>query len=306
MTAVQAQVPSKISLKNILYATDFSATSEAALPFVIGLARKYGAHVHALHVRPVDPYWPMALEAASAMAATEQELAQRDADHLHELLAGVPHDVTVARVDIWAPLSEMITRHEIDLVVVGTHGRSGVAKVVMGSVAAEIIRSVPCPVLTIGPDVEIALDHPLEFKRILFATNLGPASLDAVPYAIELANDHHAQLIVMMVLEKESPGEFASQNFYTEFETRRLREIFLGEGEFKIAPKFLVETGDAARQIVKVARDLDVDLVILGTKRAETSLTVATHFSKTTVQRVIAGAPSPVLTVPHIDCDTST
>src|SRR5579862_2421067 len=300
MKTAAVEVLPKISLKNILYATDFSRSSEAALAFVLGFARKYGATVHALHVRTPSAYWSMAPEVASEMVVTEQELAQRDADRLHRMLASVPHDVTIASLDIWTPLSEMISRHKIDLIVIGTHGRTGISKAVLGSVAAEIIRSVPRPVLTIGPEVRFNCEAPLEFERILFATNLGAASLDAVPYATGLAHDFESQLIVMKVVEKEGAGEFATPGFYSEFETRKMREVIPADCEQEFSPKFVVEKGDAAKRILKVARDLRADLIVLGTKDAGGSLTAATHFSRATAQRVIAGAPSPVLTVPHL------
>src|ERR1700689_3228597 len=290
MKAMAAETVTAISLKNILYATDFSPASEAALPFVRGLRRKYGAAVHALHVRPADPYWPMALEAASAMVATEQELAQRDADRLHGLLASVRHDVTVARLDIWAPLSEMVLRHNIDLIVVGTHGRTGVAKAVLGSVAAEIIRSVACPVLCVGPKLTLEYDEPLRFERVLFATNLGRTSVEAATFATTFARDNRAQLIVLKVMEKGAVGDLASPEFYSEFEMKKLRALVPEDSGLDVSPKFVVEKGDAAEAILRVAREMRADVVILGTKPLAASLAAATHFAGSTVQKVCAGA----------------
>jgi nucleotide-binding universal stress UspA family protein len=299
MNTAAAEAGTQISLKNILYATDFSAASEAALPLVLGLARKYGSRVHALHVRPPNPYWSMALEAAAQMVVTEQELAQRDADRLHGIFKFVPHDVTVAEGDIWEPLSEMISRHEIDLIVAGTHGRTGVAKAVLGSIAAEIIRSVPCPVLTVGPQATLDLIEPATFRRILFATDLTAASLAAVPYAVWLARENQARLYLIRVLEKESAGELATAGFYSEFELRKLQEMVPAKVGLAKPPECLVKTGDAAKWILKVAGDLRADLVVTGAKTKGVSLTAATHFSRATAQRVIAEALCPVLTVPQ-------
>jgi nucleotide-binding universal stress UspA family protein len=303
MNTAVAEAATQISLKNILYATDFSPASEAAVPLVLGLARKHQARVHALHVRPTNPYWSMALEAAAQMIVTEQELAQRDADRLHGIFKFVPHDVTVAEGDIWAPLSEMISRHEIDLIVAGTHGRTGLAKAMLGSIAAEIIRSVPCPVLTVGPQAKLDPIEPATFRRILFATDLTPASLAAVPYAVWLARENHAHLYLLRVLEKESAGELATAGFYSEFEIKKLRELVPAKLGLAKPPECWVKTGDAAEWILKVAEDLRADLVVVGAKRTGGSLTAATHFSRATAQRVIAEALCPVLTVPQPNRD---
>src|ERR1700687_900073 len=115
----------RIALKNILFATDFSAAAEAALPFAIQIARRYGATVHAVHVRPFDvfpgapaPTWPMLVE--------EQEKAAREqARGLEEQLEGVRHRVITGQGDIWPILEAVIEGNNIDLVVIGTRGRTG-------------------------------------------------------------------------------------------------------------------------------------------------------------------------------------
>lgn len=299
MNTATAEAGTQISLKNILYATDFSRASEAALPLVLGLARKYESRVHALHVRPTNPYWSMSLVAAAQMIVTEEELAQKDADRLHGIFKFVPHDVTVAEGDIWGPLSEMISRDEIDLIVVGTHGRTGAAKAVLGSIAAEIIRSVPCPVLSVGPQAKLDLIEPARFRRIVFATDLSPASLAAVPYAVWLARENQSHLYLLKVLEKESAGELATSDFYSDFEIKKLRELVPVKLGLARPPECLVKTGDAAEWILKVSGDLRADLVVMGAKTKGVSLTVSTHFSRATAQRVIAEALCPVLTVPQ-------
>ena len=74
-------------------------------------------------------------------------------------------------------LLDFIDKRHIDLIVLGMHGRGGIKKLVLGSVAEEIVNCAPCPVLTVGPHVPPKLTSELELQRILCATDLQPASL---------------------------------------------------------------------------------------------------------------------------------
>jgi len=122
----------RISLKNILYLTDFSPVAEGAAPFVLALARRYGAKVVALHVRAPQAYgmappesWPMLEEAA-------KELARDQTKHLDELFAGVEHEAMIEEGDVWGAASATIEKSDVDLIVLGTHGRKGIEKVLLG------------------------------------------------------------------------------------------------------------------------------------------------------------------------------
>src|SRR5712671_308848 len=96
----------RIALKNILYATDFSPAAESALPYAIGLAKQYGAKVHGLHVRFPATYPIVGPEAMPQVIEAAEEEAKFEAQQLHELLATVPHEVTVIEGELWPALSE--------------------------------------------------------------------------------------------------------------------------------------------------------------------------------------------------------
>ena len=140
--------------KHILFGTDGSAASEHAAALAVGLARQHGAKLTALYV--VDPYPylgigetnPMGFQAY--MAAAQQHAAQahtkvdqlcRQDPPVH-LEARVAEDVTAAR-----GIVEMAASENADLVVVGSHGRTGVARLMLGSVAAKVVAQCPVPVL---------------------------------------------------------------------------------------------------------------------------------------------------------------
>jgi nucleotide-binding universal stress UspA family protein len=88
-----------------------------------------------------------------------------------------------------------------DLLVLGTHGRGGVKKVLLGSVSEEMVYSAHCPVLTVGPDVSPKPMPELRLRRILCATDLLPSSAKALAYALWMAQQEHAQLTVLHSIE---------------------------------------------------------------------------------------------------------
>ena len=145
-----------ISLKNILVATDFSEASDAALTYGRTLARAFGATLHGLHV--VDPMYLNALgaEAYVSMTSDLDEQAEESArTRLNALLldsdgSGPATRSALLRSSAPAPAITQYAKDEgIDLIVMGTSGRSGVAHLLLGSVAERVVRTAPCPVLTV-------------------------------------------------------------------------------------------------------------------------------------------------------------
>jgi nucleotide-binding universal stress UspA family protein len=136
-----------ILLKQILVATDYSDPSEVALEYGRQLARTFGASLHLLHVmenlflRPVpgDPY--------VLKAAAQQHLAERLTDHDRAQI----HAVAVLETsdNPYDTIIQYAKTHGIDLIVMGTHGRGAVAQLFVGSVAERVVRTAPCPVLTV-------------------------------------------------------------------------------------------------------------------------------------------------------------
>ena len=293
---------SAVSFKNVLYATDFSSSADAALAYTIAIARHYGAQLHALRVRTPSPLWRLGMEAACQMIETEQQLAYKDAARLHGLLAAVPHDVTVEEGDFWAAFAEMNERYPIDLIIVGSSGRSGLAKGLRGSVAEAILRRAKCPVLTVGPLATFNEKKPPDFREILFATDLSPVSLTAAKYAISFAEEYHARLTLLHVLAAPKAGELIRPIDYASTRLRQLRDIVPMAVDFWCKPTYLVKEGSAANRILEVAEEKGADLIILAAKNVNGSVAVATHLPGATAHQVITGAACPVLTVRMASC----
>lgn len=142
-----------ITLKTILVPSDFSECSDAALRYGLELARRFDARLHLLHVVQDPLTQPWAAEGFSAPLFDMVEKWQQDAKA--RLVASIPladiGRVTVTVTLAW-PYAEILryaNEHGVDLIVMGTHGRSGVSHVLLGSIAERVVRHAPCPVLTV-------------------------------------------------------------------------------------------------------------------------------------------------------------
>jgi nucleotide-binding universal stress UspA family protein len=294
MTMV-AEAPSAIELKQILYLTDFSEPSDAALPFAAELARCHGSTLHALHVlnTSLDSY-PQSRRADRKMA--EAEMGSVDAK-----LTGIIHDTSVLEAaDLWSAIERAIAEHGIDLIVVGTHGRTGAERLLLGSIAEEIFRRSPVPVMTVGPDVKRGTPRGDVLERILFATDFTPRSAAALPYAISMAKENNARLLLLHALPKrreagdsngKKGGISAAEAFH------RLHEMLPRGLALSQPPDFAVEFGRPADAILAAAGERGACVILLGVRDAAAHLGAATHLDRATAHKVVAHAPCPVITV---------
>jgi nucleotide-binding universal stress UspA family protein len=287
----------RISLKNILYATDFSQAAEDALPYAKRLARQYGATVHGVHVRFSASYPNVEPDAMPEFVRAAQEQAKIEEELLHKLLEDVPHEVSVCAGELWPTILDIVRRRTIDLIVIGTRGRTGVEKVLLGSVAEEIFRSSPCPVLTVGPHLAKDTNRHVEMKEILYATDFTLESLSALPYALSLAQENHARLTVLQVLGGQETGEQIQPENCIESTLRRLHELTPAKASFSGELNFRVEQGPAAEKILEVAAAIGADLIVLGVRGVAGHMVSTTHLFRPTAHRIVTRAECPVLTV---------
>jgi len=286
----------RISLKNILYTTDFSPTAEAAAPYASELAKRYGAKVIALHVRPVEANGMVPPEAWAAVHEANELQAKQQAGHLKALFRGVENEVEVTEGAIWDEISRTIEEKKVDLLVTGTHSREGLGKMVMGSHAENILRHSPVPVLVVGPYVRSEPETTARMKRILFATDFSEASLAALPHAISLAEENQAELDILRVVPPQKSGELVNPSDLMDATVRQMKHLVPMEAEAWCKPYYLAEVGEPAPKILQVAELSKADLIVLGVKRVHRALGV-THIPWTIAHKIIAEARCPVLTV---------
>ncbi len=294
MKAVDALTP--ISLKNILLATDFSPCSEAALPYALSVARRYGAKLYAAHVLTPDVHPLVPPASWESLAELVERQMESEAQRLDEQLKGIPHELVFRAGDIWEVLSDTIEKNEIDLLVVGTHGRTGVQKLLMGSVAEEIYRQAARPVLTVGPHVSANPEDVVDLHEILYATDFSRESLAALPYAVSLAQEHQAQLDLLYVLER-ADASIKDAELSAVSLLHRLHVLVPPEAELWCHPKYFMKYGAPADQILELATMWRADLIVLGVRRGTGPILAATHVPMGTAHKVVSQAKCPVLTV---------
>ena len=161
---------SRLSLKNILFPTDFSLASRSALPFAQTLAQTYGSTILIAHSLPLEPH----RQVTTDCVPSEDNRVWQDARHQLESVAHdpsfakIPAKVLLGHGDLADTIPAMIEDNSVDLVVLGTHGRRGVTKLMLGSGAEKIYRTSPCPVFTVGPRVREPADwnYAVSFARL--------------------------------------------------------------------------------------------------------------------------------------------
>lgn len=290
----------RIALKNILFATDFSPCSSAALPYAFAFTRKYEATLHAAYIMPNDAdllfmtpeNWPTAM-------AEEDRRIKLCIEDLEQKLQGLPHQLLTPKGKVADALLRIIEERDIDLLVLGTHGRSGVEKLFLGSVAEEIFRRAACPVLSVGPHASGRPEEQSQFKNIVFATDFSEESLAALPYTISLAEEDQAQLSLLHVVEEPAAG-IADIDAFKSSLLFRLDELVPPEAELWCHPESLLEFGHQlsrpAERIVQIAANHQADLIVLGVRPVHARFGLATHMASTTSE-ILTWAACPVLTV---------
>jgi nucleotide-binding universal stress UspA family protein len=287
---------SRIALRNILYATDFPAVSSVALDYALSIARRYDARMYITHVIRPDAYQLVPAEAQPAVTEQTRRYAEQQITQLlvSGRLRGVPHQVLLEQGELWPTLAVLIEKHEADLIVAGTHGRTGVRKLLLGSVAEEIFRMASCPVLTVGPKVTGEVPRESAPQRILYATDFTPHADRATSYALSLAQEHQAHLALLHVVQGagavSAPGIAKLEDIFL----HQLRQIVPEEAGLWCDPEFRVAFGDPADEILKAAEAGGADLIVMGVRR---SATFAGHLPPATAYKVVCQAPCPVLTV---------
>ena len=286
----------RVAFQNVLVATDLSPFSERALGWAKGIARRYASELYVTHI--ISPsetalippeYWGSTEEAL-------EEAAARDMEGLDANLQTLRHKMLLRHGSVCDSISEEIREFGIDLLVMATHGRGGFGRLMMGSVAEEMLRRVHCPVLTIGPKVVGPVIGEPGFERILFATNFGPESLAAASYAISLAQEFEAQLTLLHVMNEADFDLPVDPQVALEVRTERLHNIVPADAALRHEPQYLLEFGNAAEQILRMAEEGNAGLIVLGAKSTG-HMGLAVHLSSAIAHEVVSSAACPVLTI---------
>ncbi|MFP5379157.1 MAG: universal stress protein [Vicinamibacteria bacterium] len=296
-----------IQIDRILCPVDQSDLARRALDFAVVLARRFEAAVRAVEVIPIGlpalDYPPT--PAAFALTA-EQE--QAHAASLDRFVAparrdGVAVEAVVRGGFIIEQLLLEAEQYDADLIVMGTHGRSGVQRLVLGSVTEKMLRRATCPVLTVPPGATVdpvALDLP---KTILCPVDFSEASLRGIEYALSLAQESDARVILMHVVDWAAEtwaagthgAALADYTAARRAEAERLlADAIPVPARDWCTPEIVVGEGKPWREVLRVARAEQADLIVMGVLgRGAVDLTLF----GSTAHHVVREAPCPVLTV---------
>jgi nucleotide-binding universal stress UspA family protein len=263
------------------------------------LAGHSNAKVYVTHVLSPGSEDPDLAESLRASATGELGRIEREA-----MLAGVKHEYVLRKGDLWEELSRLLRQYRIDLIVMGSHGRSGFSKPALGSVAEEIFHSAPCPVITVGPTIASECAADADLRTILFPTDFSPSSLRALPYALSLAQVHHAMLVLLHVLELQTMElhikEKAQELPFGSLEAARARagaqlhKLVPADAELWGEPECRVESGAIAETILETAVSGRANLIVLGLSPEPG---FADRASWEIASTIVSQAPCPVLTV---------
>ena len=301
-----------VALKSILVAFDFSEASQKPLRHALAVARHYKAKFYLAHVVSNLGYTIAGPEALNLAL----EKSQREAQELERkllasgALAGLQYEFLVLEGNVCEQLEGVIQEKQVDLVVVGTHGRGTLGKLVLGSTAEQIFRRANCFVDTVGPGSgkDSLVEKTAGVRPFLFATDFGSASLHALPYAISFADHFGAKLYMLHVLPAapipegfhwSTAGDLMQMRAKARQATlERLEELAAQAGATVTKPEFLVEFGIASDQILRASHNLQADLILLGMNRSA-HVETASHLPGAVAYKVVCGAHCPVVTIKH-------
>jgi nucleotide-binding universal stress UspA family protein len=262
-----------IEIKRVLCPVDFSDCSRRALSRAVALARWHQAQLTVLHVAasPLVDLPPI------AMGDKEREqyvgkLQRFTGARFHD----VPIDLAISEaVDVSQAILDEIAASHADLLVIGSHGRSGVQRLLLGSVTERVVRQASCPTLVIPRDAtEKDAEAAPPFHSLLCAVDFSEGSKKALTYGISLAEEADAHLTVLHVVEvppelREAAGpagiDVDAVRAAAEAEAlRRLRELIPEEARTYCTIETVVTEGAPHREILKMAADRHTDLIVMG------------------------------------------
>lgn len=300
----------EVTPKSVLVAYDFTETSQKPLLHGVSIARHYGAKLYVVHVVSSVGYRIAGADALRmATEKTQTEMEQLEQALLKGgALADIPHEFIVREGEVWHQLEDVIQQKHVDVVVVGTHARGTLGRLLLGSVAEQIFRQAQCPVVTVGPGAHAVslIDKKEAVRPFLMATDFGAASLSALPHAASFANHFGAKLVVLHVL----PAAPIPEGFHwsktgdlmemREESKRASGKMFDELVRPHVPPEtkleFEVKFGIPSEQILQASHELKADLIVLGLHR-RAHAEAASHTPWASACKIVGSANCPVLTI---------
>lgn len=297
-----------LQLQKILFPTDFSRCADQALAHAVFLAEKYDAEIHVLHVITLFKDQPGII--SNEITETEEtirkleDIAEKQLNKVVDLKGSDDMKIIAAtkrEVSAAPAILEYASDNNIDLIVMGTHGRRGLGHLLLGSAAEEVVRLAVCPVFTIR---ELKEPKPvMQVNNILVPVDFSNYSKSALAYASKIAQSYKAQLQVLHIIEETMHPAFSLSGKSSIFDlvpgikddSRKRAEKMLKEVvSDDIKSNVYVKGGRAASDIINFAKENSTDLIVIATH----GLTGLEHMLLGSVtEKVVRMAHCPVFTV---------
>lgn len=273
----------KIRLEKILYATDFSSVSAAALPYAAGLARSFGGKLYLAHIATPGLYVlgppgaiAKAVEREKAAAAVQMEQLTARPELRH-----VAYEVIIDPGDLTSRLVELADERGIDLIVIGASELSGFRRWLRRPVSSDVMRASLCPVLTVPAQASSVPFH--AFQRILCSADSSQELAGAFKYALTLAQQFEAALTIVNVLDDELRGSPAVDSTRSQLEA-----LVSSQARSWYQPEVSIRFGDPAQGILEAASETRADLVVMGVRDRNEGI-----WTRSTVESLLASTSFP-------------
>jgi nucleotide-binding universal stress UspA family protein len=288
-----------LKIESILCPVDFSEFSERACQYAHSFASQYGAKLFVLHVSepfiPIQPSYisPALMDQVYAQQIVTAEEQVRDLAE-RQNWNDVDHEVVLERGAVADAILRFVEANHIDLIVMGTHGRRGLDRVVLGSVTERILRTARPPVLAVHslPQGSGAREESVQFRKILFCTDFSHNSPRALEYALLLACKYKARISLLHVIERSGDGKDLEAEKAQVLQ--QLRGLVPENVQSCATAETAVRAGKTYQEILDHAAETQTDLIVMGV-RGRNALNLALFGS--TTQRVIQLGQWPVLVV---------
>lgn len=298
----------RVQFNNILCATDFSEFSNRTIPYGVALAKEFGAKLFVCHVidlSSVTIYGEFQLDPVGQQNRIKEEAHAQ----LDKMLSDQPIE--------WEPLisvgqtadeiSRIVDENKIDLVISATRGRSGLKRLILGSVTERLMRTLSCPLLVVqSPEHEFvdSVAQKIKLEKILVGCDFSPDSSLAFDYALSLAQEFESELHLAHVLEppaaqelqksKKMAAEEAQDDVINDLLTRKLQDMVPEDARNWCIPQTKLLVGHPYDRLVHYAESEKLDMIVLGVRGHGLMKTLLLG---STTDRVVRNAPCPVLSV---------
>ena len=297
----------RVKVKNIICSTDFSDYSNHAVPYSIALAKEFGAKLYMCHIIEISS---AAIYGEFISESSEQQIQRRNYayEQLNKLMGeySVEWEPLITTGNVANEIARLAKEKCVDMAITATHGRSGLKRLILGSVTERLMRTLPCPLLAVRSreqDSVPSAGQNIRLERILVGCDFSPDSNLAFQYGLSLAQEFQSQLYLTHVIEPPVYKDFLKSAMESGEAFRRtlddqlnekLKNMVPEEARNWCTPKTILLAGRSYEEITKYAGVHEIDLIVLGIRGHGL---VETLLIGSTTDRVVRQAPCPVLSV---------